>query len=222
MRVLVVEDSNRLRKTLGEGLKREGYGVDEAADGEEALGFLQTYDYDAVVLDLMLPKVDGFSVLKTLRAGHGQAFVLILSAKDQVDDRVMGLQHGADDYLVKPFAFTELLARLQALIRRRYDQKSPAISIGPLEINTALRTATLGGKELKLTKSEFAILEVLSVNRGRVLSREVLFEHLYDGYVDVASNIIDVHVCSLRRKLKSHQAGSLLRTKRGYGYFIEA
>ena len=113
MRVLVVEDSERLRKTLGEGLKREGYGVDQAADGEEALGFLQSYDYDAVVLDLMLPKIDGMSVLKSLRREKGKAFVLILSAKDKLDDRINGLQSGADDYLVKPFSFAELLARLQ-------------------------------------------------------------------------------------------------------------
>ncbi|MCB1045042.1 MAG: response regulator transcription factor [Acidobacteria bacterium] len=222
MRVLVVEDSERLRKTLGEGLKREGYGVDQAADGEEALGFLQSYDYDAVVLDLMLPKMDGMSVLKSLRREKGKAFVLILSAKDKLDDRINGLQSGADDYLVKPFSFAELLARLQALIRRKYDQKSPQFKLGNVEVNTALRTIYVNEKELKLTKSEFSVLEVMLSNRGRVMSRETLFEHLYDGYVDVSSNVIDVHVCSLRRKLKARGAASLVRTKRGYGYYIEA
>ncbi len=221
MRVLLVEDSPRLRRTVGEGLKREGFAVDTAEDGQVALDFVLAYDYDVVVLDLMMPKVDGLTVLQRIRSEGKDTHVLILSAKDQVDDRIKGLQLGADDYLTKPFSFAELLARMQALIRRRYQHKSPWLEIGPVQINTALRTVSIHKQELTLTKTEFAILEILTLNRGRVLSREILFEHLYDGYVDVASNVVDVHVCSLRRKLKAHRAGSFVRTKRGYGYYVE-
>lgn len=221
MKILVIEDSERLRRSLGEGLERVGFSVDLAADGDDGLSYALVNDYDAIVLDLMLPGLDGLSLLKKLRSEGRQTHVLILSAKDQTHDRVQGLEMGADDYLVKPFSFDELQARLRALVRRRYGAKSPVIELGSLAIDTSRRRALRDGEVIRLTPSEYGILEYLALKRGQVLSRDQLVDHLYDSRSEVSSNVIDVLICSLRKKI--HQPGDLplIKTRRGYGYVIE-
>ena len=181
-------------------------------------------DYDAIVLDLMLPGLDGLSILKKLRAAGRQAHVLILTAKDTVADRVRGLDLGADDYLTKPFAFDELLARIHALVRRKYEQKSPEIRAGGVRIDTASRRVRRGEKELHLTSREYALLEYLAMRAGQVVSRTDIWEHVYDFDSSATSNVVDVYVGYLRKKLESDGdgEGSPIRTVRGRGYMLEA
>lgn len=221
MRILLVEDSQRLLRSLTQGLTRLGHAVDAAADGEEGLALAESYDYDAVVLDLMLPRLPGLEVLRRVREQGRSVHILILSARDRVEDRVKGLQMGADDYLVKPFAFDELCARLQALARRRYQAKNPLVRVGVLEIDTARRQVFRRGEPLRLTPSEYALLELLAHQPGRVFSREQLVEHLHRSDADVSSNVIEVLVSGLRRKI--HVAGDppVLHTRRGFGYFVD-
>lgn len=221
MKLLVIEDSQRLRKSLDEGLRRTGFAVDLAADGESGARFALGTDYDVIVLDLMLPKLDGLSVLQTLRDHNRQTPVLILSARDQVQDRIRGLELGADDYLVKPFAFDELHARLQALVRRRYESRNPLIQLGPIELNTALHRLCCDGVEIKLTPHELALLEYLALNRGRVITLQSLEDRLYASDAAVSSNAIEAHVSSLRRKLRAASGMDLIKTRRGFGYYIE-
>jgi two-component system copper resistance phosphate regulon response regulator CusR len=220
VRILIVEDSDTLRRSLGRGLKKLGHAVDLAADGEEGLGFVAVNDYDVIVLDLMLPRVDGWSFLKRLRANDHPAHVLILSAKDQVEDRVNGLELGADDYLVKPFSFDELRARLDALARRRHEKKSPLIRIGEVEIDTALHQVRRKGDVVELTPKEYMLLECLVLRRGRVLTRQQIIDQIYDSETHVGENIIDVLVCNIRRKLQENGDPAILQTRRGYGYFV--
>jgi DNA-binding response OmpR family regulator len=182
----------------------------------------QSDDYDAIVLDLMLPKLDGLTVLERLRQQGHQTHVLILTAKDTVDDRVRGLQTGADDYLVKPFALEELLARVQALIRRGHSQKNPRIRIGRLEVDTSARTATAAGEPVNLTPREYALLEYLARRRGEVLSRTEIERHIYDDAADVMSNVVDSAICALRRKIDLPGRPSLIQTRRGMGYVLQA
>ncbi len=221
MKVLVVEDSDRLRRSLGEGLTKAGFTVDLAADGPEGWDFLASYDYDAVVLDLMLPGMSGLEVLRRARDHGNDAHVLILSAKDQVADRIRGLEIGADDYLVKPFDFGELCARLQALVRRRYQQKNPKIEVGPLVIDTARRQVERGGEPVHLTPSEYAVLELLAMRSGQVYSQSQLLDHLYRSEAEVSSNVIEVLISGLRKKI--HQPGRppIILTRRGHGYLID-
>ena len=221
MKILVVEDSERLLRSLGEGLRKLGYAVDLTADGEEGLAFAETYDYDVIVLDLMLPGLPGLEVLRRLRARGRPAHVLILSARDRVEDRVKGLQIGADDYLVKPFAFDELTARIQALVRRRHQVKDPIIRLGALEIDTVRRQVSRRGEQLHLTPSEYALLELLAYQPGRVLSQEQVLEHLRRSDADVSSNVVQVLVSGLRKKIHADGAPPILRTRRGFGYFVE-
>ncbi len=221
MRILVVEDSERLRRSLGQGLSKLGHAVDLAADGQEGLHYALSYEYDVIVLDLMMPVLNGLDMLRQLRNQGRDAHVLILSAKDQVQDRVHGLELGADDYLVKPFSFDELCARLQALVRRKYQTKNPRIQIGPLELDTAKRQAFLGGKPKALTPNEYSVLEHLVLRRGRVVSQRQLLEKLYRSDDEVASNVIEVLVCGIRKKIQSPNAPPLLQTRRGLGYLIE-
>ena len=221
MKVLVIEDSERLRKSLGEGLRRSGFAVDMADDGEAGLRFALATEYDAIVLDLMLPKLDGLSVLQHLRDRGRNTNVLILSAKDQVQDRIRGLKLGADDYLIKPFAFEELLARLQALVRRRYENRSPVVQLGGIELNTALHQVSYQGREILLTPYELALLEYLAFNRGRVASVKTLEDHLYDSNALVSSNAIEAHISGLRRKLREVGEPEIIKTRRGFGYYIE-
>ena len=222
MKLLLIEDSNRLRATLERGLRKAGYAVDAAADGRNGLWLATENEYDVIVLDLMLPEIDGLTVLRTLRQRGKATHVLILSAKDLVDDRVQGLDLGADDYLVKPFSFDELCARLQALVRRSYRAKSPRLVFGDLAINTAARRVTRAEVEIRLTAREYSLLEILALRAGEVVSRSDLWEHLYDSDSEVASNVVDVLVCSLRKKIDPANSPSLIGTRRGQGYVIDA
>jgi len=221
VKVLLVEDSQRLLRSLGQGLNRLGYAVDLVGDGADGLALAETYDYAVIVLDLMLPGLPGLEVLRRLRAGGSTAHILILSARDRVEDRVRGLQMGADDYLVKPFAFDELCARIQALVRRRHQAKSPILRLGSLEIDTARRQVSRRGAPLHLTPGEYRLLEFLAYQPGRVCSQEQLIEHLHRSDSDVSSNVVEVLVSGLRRKIHVRGEPPVLRTRRGFGYFVE-
>ena len=221
MKVLIVEDSERLSRSLGQGLRKLGYTVDVAGDGESGLAFAETYDYDVIVLDLMLPGLPGLEVLQRLRARGRGTHVLILSARDRVEDRVRGLQLGADDYLVKPFAFDELSARIQALVRRRYQAKSPILRLGSLAIDTAGKQVSRRGRPVQLTPGEYRLLEFLVYQRGRVFSQEQLLGHLHRSDTDASSNVVEVLVSGLRRKIHARGEPPVLKTRRGFGYFVE-
>jgi DNA-binding response OmpR family regulator len=222
MKLLLVEDSARLRHALQTGLQRAGYAVDLAKDGREGLWLATENEYDVIVLDLMLPEIDGLTVLQELRARGRSTHVLILSAKDLVQDRVQGLRLGADDYLVKPFSFDELCARLEALVRRAYGAKNPLLRKGPLVLNTAARSVAHGGRAVKLTPREYSLLEILMLRAGEAVSRRELWERLSQFDSEATSNVVDVLVCSLRRKLDPDRPHGLIKTRRGYGYLIEA
>ena len=221
MNILIVEDSKALRETLHDGLAKLGYGVDAVGDGAVGLDYAKAKEYDVIVLDLMLPGMDGLSVLSALRAAGRKSHVLILSAKDQVEDRVRGLRLGADDYMAKPFSFDELCARIGTLIRRRYDAKSPPVMIGGLTLNTASRELRHGVKPIALTPGEYAILEFLALNRGRVISAERLLEISHSSDATPGQNVIQVMVCSLRKKLAAAGGRKVIETRRGYGYYID-
>lgn len=221
MRILLIEDSKRLQRSLAMGLKKAGYRIDVTGDGEDGLWFAESYDYDVIILDLMLPKLDGLTILRRLREQEKTVHVLILTAKDTVQDRVEGLQSGADDYLVKPFAFEELLARVQALVRRRYGIKKPFIPIGHLQIDTTKRMVTQKAKAIELPPREYALLEFLAMRKGTVVSRREIEEHIYDERVEPMSNVIDAAICSLRKKIDKPGKPSLIKTRRGMGYIIE-
>jgi DNA-binding response OmpR family regulator len=220
MRVLVVEDSIRLQQTIGTALRRSGFAVDVAADGDDGLWQAEANDYDAIVLDIMLPKRDGLDVLRSLRAAGTSTPVLLLTAKDTVQDRVHGLREGADDYLTKPFALEELLARVQAITRRKYRVSTTRLTIDDLVIDTAARRAWRAGRAVELTAREYALLEYLATRRGTVVSRAEIEEHIYDGQADPMSNVVDSVVCLLRRKLTGRSP--LIHTRRGQGYVLEA
>lgn len=223
MRVLVVEDSPNLRETIALVLRETGYAVDETGDGEEGLWKAQSYPYDVIVLDLMLPGLDGLSVLRELRRENNQTQILILSARDTVDDRVGGLEAGADDYLVKPFAIKELLARVEALCRRAYGKKNPSITIGALEIDTRSKSVSCSGQSVSLTAREYAILEFLALREGEVVSRTEIESHVYDDLVTPMSNVVDRAICVLRKKIAGTGDNAPgIQTRRGQGYLIEA
>jgi DNA-binding response OmpR family regulator len=223
MRILVVEDSARLQRSLGTALRRSGYAVDLAGDGEEGLWLAESNDYDAIVLDVMLPKRDGLDVLRTLRARGKPTHVLLLTARDTVADRVTGLSVGADDYLVKPFALEELLARVQALCRRAYGTKQPRLNVADLELDPAARTVRRAGQAIELTAREFQLLEYLTRRAGEVVSRSDIEAHIYDGHVDPMSNVVDSAICMLRKKLAvADDAAPLIHTRRGHGYVLAA
>jgi two-component system, OmpR family, response regulator len=216
MRILLVEDEPRLLRSLGRALREEGYAVDMAEAGDEGLYKAENSDYDAIVLDIMLPKLDGWEVLARLRK-QKQTPVLMLTARDGVRNRVRGLDIGADDYLVKPFDLPELMARLRALIRRSAGAARSSIELGDLAIDTRARTVSREGEPVALTAREFAILEYLALHRGEVVSRSELYEHLFDENDDTLSNLLDVHVFSIRRKL----GRDIITTHRGQGYSVE-
>lgn len=222
MRILFVEDSVRLQEAVGAGLREMGYAVDLAGDGEEGLWRAETQEYDVMVLDLMLPKLDGLAVLRRLREQGRRTHVLILTAMDKVEDRVRGLNLGADDYLVKPFDFLELVARIQALARRAYGVKSPRLSIGHLVIDTTTCTVLRNGDPLELSPREYALLEFLVFHRGQVVSRQTIEQHIYDERVEPMSNVVDSAICTLRRKVDQPGEPSLIQTRRGLGYILEA
>ena len=221
MKILVVEDSDRLRRALGEGLQRSGFVFDMAGDGEEGSNYAQTFEYDVIILDIMLPRLDGFSLLKRLRADQNGAQVLILSARDAVEDRVQGLELGADDYMVKPFAFEELVARIKSLVRRRHELKQCALEIGQITIDTARRQASRNGEEIRLTPAEYNLLEHLVLRRGRVVPKSQLRDCLSNSYSEAVSNVVEVLVSNVRRKIDPEGVNNIIRTKRGFGYFVE-
>ncbi len=221
MHVLLVEDSLRLQESLRTGLQRCGYAVDGATDGEAGLRYARHNKYDVIVLDLMLPKVDGLTVLRQLREAGDSTHVLILTARDTVDDRVQGLRDGADDYLVKPFSFDELLARIEALVRRTYHSKNPVITIGPVTIDTTARTVTRDGDEIRLSKREYTLLEYLAFRKGQIVDRRQIEDHLYGERDLPMSNAVDRMMCTLRAKIESPGGTTLLQTRRGLGYVLD-
>ena len=220
MKILLIEDYAPLQKAIVKGLSEAGYAVDAAADGHEGACFTKTSQYDVIVLDLMLPKLDGWSILEQLRRRGDQTHVLILTAKDQVSDRVRGLNLGADDYLVKPFAFEELLARVAALVRRKYDRKSPVLRIADLEIDRSTRVVRRGGDPIELSARESSLLEYLAVRSGTVVPRHDILEHVYDFSSIPASNVVDVYIRLLRRKIEKAGRPRLIHTRRGLGYML--
>jgi len=222
VRLLLIEDYAPLRQSVAKGLREAGFAVDATGDGKEGLWHAMGEDYDAIVLDLMLPGLDGLSILTKIRAAGRQAHVLILTARDTVADRVRGLDLGADDYLTKPFAFDELLARIHALVRRKYEHKSPEICVGGVRIDTASHRVWRGEDELHLTSREYALLEYLAMRAGQVVSRTEIWEHVYDFDSSATSNVVDVYVGYLRKKLQSNGDGWPIRTVRGRGYVLEA
>lgn len=221
MRIWLVEDSQTLADALRNALVREGHACDHAADGEQALAWLRDHDPDLMVLDWMLPGRDGLSVLKEARAMGWQGAVLMLTARDQVGDRVAALDAGADDYLIKPFALDEMLARLRALARRPVDAIPSILAAGELELDPRSRVARWQGRNLELTPKEFALLELLLRHRGRVFSRTQIFDRLYDGGSHVSDKVVEVIVSTLRTKLAQAGIGDLIRTRRGFGYVFE-
>jgi DNA-binding response OmpR family regulator len=220
MRVLVVEDFELLREAISQGLREAGFSVDSAADGNSGLWQAQSAKYDVIILDLMLPQLDGLTLLKQLRGEGCAAHVLILTAKDTTPDRITGLDSGADDYLVKPFDFAELLARVRALVRRQYNTKNPVLRIDDLEIDTAARAVRRSGHEVDLTPREYALLELLAARQGQVVTRAEIWEHVYDFNEDATSNVVDVFIGHLRRKIESPGRPRLIHTRRGHGYMI--
>jgi len=215
MRVLVVEDEPDLLRVTAQALREAGYAVDEAADGEDGLYKATAWDYDAVVLDLMLPKVSGLQLLERLRRTK-KTPVLILTARDAVNDRVRGLDAGADDYLVKPFELTELFARLRALIRRSAGQAAPTVQIGDITVDPRTKTVTLAGGPVRLTAREYALVELLALHRGELVTRTQIYEHLFDENEDSLSNLVEVHVSNVRKKLGK----DFIETRRGQGYVV--
>jgi two-component system OmpR family response regulator len=221
MRLLLVEDYPPLQRSVAKGLREAGFAVDATGDGEEGLWYASGNDYDVIILDLMLPKVDGLTILRRLRAGGRPAHVLILTARDTLADRVRGLDMGADDYLVKPFAFEELLARVRALARRAYRVKNPCVRVGDLKIETAAQRVWRGKEEVRLTAREYALLEYLAMRAGEVVSRSDIWEHVYEFNSEADSNVVDVYIGYLRRKLERPGKAPLIRTVRGRGYALE-
>lgn len=220
MRLLVVEDYAPLRESLAKGLRDSSYAVDATGDGTEGLWYAENHPYDAIVLDLMLPGTSGLTILKSLRATGNTTPVLVLTAKDTVADRVAGLDGGADDYMIKPFAFEELLARLRALVRRRYERVDPVIRVVDLEIDTRARRVKRAGVVVPLSAREYALIEYLANRTGHIVSRTELWDHAYDEAAEPGSNVLDVHVSHLRRKIDEGHATKLIHTKRGQGYML--
>src|SRR5437588_2853657 len=222
MRILLVEDEIKMARALRRGLEHEGYAVDVSADGEDALFQGSENDYDAIVLDVMLPGQDGFDVCRALRERGRWAPVLMLTARDAVGDRIHGLDAGADDYLLKPFAFGELLARLRALIRRGPHERPPVLEVQDVVLDPAAHRVTRAGQEIELSGREFALLEYLMRHAGEVLTRRRIMEHVWDYNYEGLSNVVDVYVGYLRKKLERPFGSTLIRTVRGVGYVIGA
>jgi two-component system OmpR family response regulator len=216
MRMLVIEDEPELQRVLSQALREDGYAVDQATDGEAGLLKATLTEYDGIILDLMLPKMDGWEVIQHLRRKK-KTPVLVLTARDSVSDRVRGLDRGADDYLTKPFAIVELLARVRALIRRSSNQPSPTIGIGEVAIDTGAKKVSLKGVEVVLTAREYSIVELLARHRGEVVPRQRIYEHIFDENDDTLSNLVEVHVSNVRKKLGK----DFIQTRRGLGYSID-
>jgi two-component system copper resistance phosphate regulon response regulator CusR len=222
MRILLVEDDSRIARFVSQALREQAYAVDATADGEDALFKASVNDYDAVILDVMIPGRDGFDVCRELRASGSGVPVIMLTARDEVPDRVAGLDSGADDYLTKPFEVAELLARLRALLRRGRALRPALIAVADLRVDTRAHAVTRAGRRVELTAKEYALLEYLARERGRVLTRAEIAEHVWDENFDPLSNLIDVNINRLRRKLDDGFAVPLIHTRRGEGYMLAA
>lgn len=216
MRVLAVEDEPQLLRLISRALREEGYAVDEAADGDEALYKATTWDYDCVILDLMIPRIDGIQVLERLRQTK-RTPVLILTARDAIADRVRGLDAGGDDYLVKPFDLAELFARVRALVRRASGQAASRIELGDIVVDTSSRSVTCAGEPMPLTAREYGLVELLALHKGELVTRSQIYDHLFDENSDTLSNLVDVHVANIRRKL----GRDFIQTRRGLGYIVD-
>ncbi|MBI5185719.1 MAG: response regulator transcription factor [Nitrospinae bacterium] len=222
MRILVVEDDTQTALFISKGLRQEGFAVDHASDGEDGLHLALTESYDAAVIDIMLPKLGGLALIDETRRRGVQTPVIVLSAKSSVDDRVKGLQTGGDDYLTKPFVFSELIARIHALIRRATQTTEPtALTVGDLKIDLARRKAFRAGKEIELQPKEFALLEYLMRNAGRVISKTMIMEHVWDYNFDPQTNVVEARICRLRDKVDRPFEPNLIHTMRGVGYVLE-
>jgi heavy metal response regulator len=222
MRILVVEDEKKVASFIQKGLEEEGYAVDVAADGEEGLTMALTRVHDLILLDIRLPKMDGLHVLQAIRQDNVTTPVLLLTVRATIEDKVLGLDAGADDYLTKPFAFQELVARVRALLRRRAEVEPTVLQIGDLTLDPARRTVSRGGKKIDVTPREFALLDYFMRNPGRVLTRTMIAEHVWDYSFDTSTNVIDVYVNYLRRKIDAGHTLKLLHTVRGVGYVLKA
>jgi DNA-binding response OmpR family regulator len=221
LKILVVEDDLSIQRSIGMGLRKFGYAVDAASDGEEALKMVGIHEYDAIVLDWNLPKIDGIDVLKEIRNDKPDIKVLILSARSEVEDKIFGLDTGANDYMVKPFHFRELEARLRALLRRRFIQSDTRLSYGEITIDTALKAVYIENTPIELTKKEYGILEYLMFNKNKIVSTEEIMEHLWDSSFDGFSNSLKVHINSLKKKLSAFLGEQeVIKNKRGFGYYI--
>jgi DNA-binding response OmpR family regulator len=220
VRILLVEDHKPLVRALKQGLEEEGFAVDAAADGEEGDFKARTAEYDVIVLDLMLPKVDGLALLKNWRKAGMKTHVLVLTARGSIEDKVRGLDSGADDYLTKPFDLEELVARIRALIRRGHEVKTPVLRVHDLEIDTAARTVRRASQTIHLTPREYALLEFLAYHHGKVVTRSMIWEHLYDDQDESTSNVVDVYIRYLRNKIDRGFEPPLILTRWGEGYML--
>ena len=221
MKVLLVEDSHALNRSIVKALKASGFAVDTTFDGEEGLWMAMEHDYDVIILDIMLPKLDGRDVLRKLREAKNESPVLFLTAKDSIEDRVAGLRLGADDYLVKSFAIEELIARVEALARRKYQQRSPTLVIADLVLDRSAKSVLRRGESIKLSTQLFMLLEYLMLHHGTVISRTQIEQHIYDEQVSPTSNVVDTAICALRKAITiSKDSVPLIHTRRGMGYVI--
>lgn len=221
MRLLVAEDEKDMNRLITRALEKEGYGVDSCFDGEEAMDYLESAEYDGVILDIMMPKMDGHQVLKKLRARGSDLPVLFLTARDSIADRVAGLDLGADDYLIKPFDFDELLARVRAMMRKRSRHKISVITIGDLKIDTGSHEVTRGDRSIELSSREYSILEYMAMHPGQVLSREQIETHVWNFDYSGGSNVVDVYISYLRKKIDGKENVKLIRTVWGTGWMIK-
>ncbi len=222
MRLLLIEDYKPLQKSLVKGLREANFAVDYTGDGREGLWYAKSNDYDVIILDIMLPGLDGLSILKKLRALGDTTHILILTAKDTLEDKVRGLELGADDYLIKPFEFEELLARLRALIRRDYKKKNPQLTIEDLTIDLNTHQVHRAGQLITLTAREYALLEYLAMREGQIVTRTDIWEHVYEFNSAASSNVVDVYIGYLRKKVEKQGKLALIHTIRGRGYLLGA
>ncbi len=220
MRILVVEDEKNLNNLITEKLRDIHYGVDSCFDGEEAIDYISMVDYDVIILDVMLPKIDGFDVLKKIRKENNKTPVILLTAKSNIEDRVKGLDYGADDYLVKPFAFDELLARIRVMLRHSSENATNVFTVGDLTVDCDTRKVKRGDDQIKLSAREFALLEYMIRNKGKVLTRDKIEEHIWNYDYEGGTNVIDVYIRYLRKKIDDGRSLKLLHTIRGVGYVL--
>ncbi len=221
MRILLVEDDAKVARFIRNGLREEGFAVDVAEDGQQGLQFARDFEYDVVILDILLPKLDGISVLKAIRAHDPQTPILMLTAMDTVEDKIRGLNKGADDYLTKPFAFEELLARIRALLRRKYRTASTVLRFEDLRVDLVTHQVFRGDREIQLTPKEFALLEYFLQNPNKILTRTMIAEHVWDYHFDPETNVIDVYMNYLRNKIDRDFSVKLIHTIRGVGYILK-